>query len=91
MMIIAVVGSGGKTTLIKQLAQQYLHQGKKVFVTTSTHMYIELDTLLSDDANEIIAKLDKEHYVMAGIQSGEKITSLSKETFDAVAKQPDIT
>lgn len=91
MMIIAVVGSGGKTTLIKQLAQQYLHQGKKVFVTTSTHMYIELDTLLSDDANEIIAKLDKEHYVMAGIQSGEKITSLSKETFDAVAKQADIT
>ena len=39
-MIIAVVGSGGKTTLIKKLAEQYRAQGKKVFVTTTTHMFI---------------------------------------------------
>ena len=36
-MIIAVVGSGGKTTLIKKLAAQHRSEGKTVFVTTTTH------------------------------------------------------
>ena len=45
-MIIAVVGSGGKTTLLKKLAEQYRSQVKTVFVTTTTHMLIEEDTLL---------------------------------------------
>ena len=47
-MIQAVVGSGGKTTLIHRLAR-IPRQGKKVFVTTTTHMRIEADTLLTDD------------------------------------------
>ena len=46
-MIIAVVGSGGKTTLIKKLASQYRAEGKTVLVTTSTHMFIEEGTLLT--------------------------------------------
>ena len=40
-MIKAIVGSGGKTTFIKQQAKDYYNQGLKVFVTTSTHMMIE--------------------------------------------------
>ena len=36
-MIIAVVGSGGKTTLIKNMAAQYRAQGKTVLITPSTH------------------------------------------------------
>lgn len=40
-MIQAVVGSGGKTTLIHRLAEEYRAQGKKVFVTTTTHMRAE--------------------------------------------------
>ena len=38
-MIIAVIGSGGKTSLIRALAAQYRSQGKTVFVTTTTHMF----------------------------------------------------
>ena len=53
-MILCVVGSGGKTTLIKTLAKQYREEKKTVFVTTSTHMFIEEDTLLTDDAELII-------------------------------------
>ena len=70
-MIIAVVGSGGKTTLIKKLAEKYRAQGKKVFVTTTTHMFIEEDTLLTDDANTIIGVLREKGYVMAGIPERE--------------------
>ena len=58
-MIVAVVGSGGKTTLIKNLAQTYRAEGKTVLVTTTTHMFIEEDTLLTDDAEVIIRALEE--------------------------------
>ena len=89
-MIIAVVGSGGKTTLMKKLASQYLSEGKTVFVTTTTHMFIEADTLLTDDADTIIHRLKESGYAMAGIAEGEKIKSLSKRTYEAVCSFADV-
>lgn len=89
-MIIAVVGSGGKTTLIHQLAQQYRNQGKTVLVTTTTHMLREADTLLTDDAALILEALEKNGYVMAGNAEGEKIKGLSQETFRAVCHRADV-
>ena len=62
-MIIAVVGSGGKTTLIKKLAAQYRSAGKTVFVTTTTHMFAEDTTLLTDDADVVIHSLQKNYGV----------------------------
>ena len=89
-MIIAVVGSGGKTTLIKKLAAQYRSEGKSVLVTTTTHMFIEEDTLLTDDAVTIMQALNETGYVMAGIPDGQKFKALSKETFDAVRAIADV-
>ena len=89
-MIIAVVGSGGKTTLIKKLAARYRSEGKTVLITTTTHMFIEEDTILSDDAGAIIQALKDTGYAMAGLPEGEKIKSLSKETFDAVCACADV-
>lgn len=89
-MIIAVVGSGGKTTRIRKLAAQYRNQGKKVLITTSTHMFIEEGTLLTDDADTIISALKQKGKVMAGIPDGKKIKALSKETFDAVCLHADV-
>ena len=63
-MIIAVVGAGGKTTLIHKLAVQYRAEGKSVFVTTTTHMFIEENTLLTDDADTIIGELRENGYAM---------------------------
>ena len=89
-MIIAVVGSGGKTTLIKDLASRYRREGKTVLVTTTTHMFIEEDTLLTDDAQTIIRTLKEKGCAMAGIPDGRKITGLSGETFDAVCGYADV-
>lgn len=89
-MVIAVAGSGGKTTLIKQLAAQYRCQGKSVFVTTTTHMFIEADTLLTDDPVPIIRQLARSGYAMAGIPTGEKIRPLSPGTYEAVCRHADI-
>ncbi len=65
-MIQAVVGAGGKTSLVKRYAREYLAQGKTVLVTTSTHMLAEADALLTDDAETIIRALETRGYVMAG-------------------------
>ncbi len=89
-MIKAIVGSGGKTTLLKQMAEGYRSAGKKVFVTTTTHMFIEDDTLLTDDPEDIICVLNRDGYVMAGIKEGEKIKSLSEETYFAVCACADV-
>ena len=71
-MIIAVVGSGGKTTLIKKLAAKYRSAGKTVLVTTTTHMFIEADTLLTDDADTILHTLTETGYAMAGVPQDRK-------------------
>lgn len=89
-MITAVVGSGGKTSLIKEMASKFISEGKTVFVTTTTHMYMENDTLCTDDANRIIDQLNDTGFAMAGIGEGQKISSLSKETYEAVCKHADV-
>ena len=89
-MIIAVVGSGGKTTLIKNLAARYRSEGKTVLVTTTTHMFIEEDTLLTDDADTITGVLRETGYAMAGVPEGQKIKALSKETFDKLCVFADV-
>lgn len=89
-MITAVVGSGGKTSLIKEMAAQFRSEGKTVFVTTTTHMFLEDHTLCTDDADRIIAQLNETGFVMAGLAEGAKITGLSKETYDAVCSAADV-
>ena len=89
-MIISVVGSGGKTTLIKKLAELYRSQEKTVFVTTTTHMLIEEDTLLTDDADTIIRVLKEKGYATAGMPDGIKFKALSEETYAAVCAYADV-
>lgn len=89
-MITAIVGSGGKTTVLKTLAEKYRAQGKTVFVTTTTHMFIEDDTLLTDDAEVIIQALHETGYVMAGLADGIKFKALSKETYAKVCACADV-
>jgi len=89
-MIQAFVGAGGKTSLIRKYVNEYRAEGKKVFVTTTTHMFIEEDTLLTDDAEESIRALEETGYAMAGIPEGKKITSLSERTYREVCKYADV-
>ena len=65
-MIIAVIGSGGKTSLIHKAAREYLKLGKTVLVTTTTHMYRETDTLINPKKEEVQHVLREKGYCMAG-------------------------
>ena len=41
--VIAVCGSGGKTTLCKEIAARYANENKKVCITTTTNMWFDRD------------------------------------------------
>ena len=41
--VIAVCGSGGKTTLCKEMAAKYANENKKVCITTTTNMWFDSD------------------------------------------------
>lgn len=59
-MIISIIGSGGKTTRMKELLHQYKEEGKTVLMTTSTHMRIEEDTLVNPTYEEIQEEIKKQ-------------------------------
>ena len=93
-MVTAVVGAGGKTTLIHALAARYRAQGRSVFVTTSTHMYAEADTLTTGDADLLLTQLRKKGYVMAGLPelaAVGKIRALPPQVYAAVCACADET
>lgn len=90
-MITSVVGSGGKTTLIHQLAEAYKKEQKKVLITTTTHMAVEADTLVTDDPALILEALAKNGYAFVGAACEDKgkICALSRETFLQVITAAD--
>ena len=87
-LVIAVVGSGGKTTKIHQLTEQYRKEGNKVFVTTTTHMYREEGCILSGNVEEIIQRLNDCGYCMAGMPAEhEKMKVLPPDVYEEICNQ----
>lgn len=90
-MITCVIGSGGKTTLIHQLADSYRAEGKRVLITTTTHMYKEDNTLVTDNPEEIIHCLTQNSYAFVGnlCEEPKKIGALSADTLQKVLPYAD--
>lgn len=78
---IAVVGSGGKTSLIWRLTEELVQAGKKVAVTTTTHMAIEKERPFALDGEGAEALILKYGYVLAASLDRQKgkLSSLSCE------------
>lgn len=89
-MVTAVVGAGGKTTLIRELSALYRAQGKRVLVTASTHMFREPSTLVDAQAAQIVAALQTEGFAMAGSAAPEgKIGPLPPDLYAAACAAAD--
>ena len=87
--IIAVIGAGGKTTLIHRLAEEYRRKGASVLVSTTTHMLVEPDTDLSCDSFAIMEKIKKTGYCMAGavcLDNSAKMQSLPEQMLHDLMK-----
>lgn len=81
--VIAVVGGGGKTSLIYRLSQELLSLEKKVIITTTTHMLYEPERPFArgGDEEEVKRLLDKYGYTAAAELDEEqgKISALPEE------------
>lgn len=98
---IALVGSGGKTTLLYMLARELAAAKYRVVVTTSTHIYLPQihqvpQTLLFDDASSAdiittVSEAIQQHGLIAiGTRSaGGKMTSLSLDLLDRLTDLAD--
>ena len=89
-MIYAIIGAGGKTGLLKEMAARFREEGKSVFATTTTHMFIEEDTLLTDDPAVITDALRKNGYVFAGVPEEPKIKALPAAVYTEVCAAADV-
>lgn len=64
--IISLVGAGGKTTTMYQLADELAEMGCRVLVTTSTHIGMVEDAALVEHASEIQQELWQNPILTAG-------------------------
>lgn len=86
--VIAVVGGGGKTSLIHRLTEELLQRNTKVIITTTTHMAYEPSHPFASDGNgnKIQELLDRYGYVYAAHydEEKEKIASLPREVLESI-------
>lgn len=90
--IIAVVGSGGKTSLIWRLTEELVQAGKKVAVTTTTHMAMEKERPFALDGEGAEALIFKHGYVLVAsidIQK-KKLSSLPYEKLKKLSELCDV-
>ena len=87
---LAVIGSGGKTTAIFRLAEEFAAKELKVIVTTTTRMFREPGSLATtvEEAKEL---LEQQSIVIVGRSAEEgKIAGLEEEQAKELAKLADI-
>lgn len=93
-MIAAFTGGGGKTSLIYYLAEKFAGEGKKVIVTTTTHMAWEPERPFADaeDAAGIRRLLDQYGYVTAAYhKAGQpKISGPDREILEKLSGFCDV-
>ena len=92
--VIAVVGGGGKTSLIYRLTDELIDKGKRVIITTTTHMAgeSELPFARGGDAVRVKELLDKERYVIAAEYEEDtgKYASLTDEKLEELRELCDV-
>ena len=87
--VISVVGAGEKTTVLHRLAEEYTRAGRKVIVTTTTHIVNEGKGyfLLDPSVEKIGEYLEKFRQVWAGTPApGGKIKGLAVPVFKEILK-----
>ncbi|MBP8639386.1 MAG: putative selenium-dependent hydroxylase accessory protein YqeC [Oscillospiraceae bacterium] len=89
---IAVVGSGGKTSIIMQLAEEQKALGKKVLVLTTTHMYVPSKYgVVSGIYSDVEKALQTDDIAVVGDKTNDgKITWLGDELYKEILPLADI-
>lgn len=91
---IALVGGGGKTTLLYTLAREAWAAGRRVVITTTTHICPHPSLPTIEGTAELAAALAVHGAVILGRRAGDKLAglgdvSLCKELADVVLVEAD--
>ena len=92
--VLSIVGGGGKTSLIFRMMEELTASGKKVLITTTTHMAYEPARPFAEDGDIISIKqdLEKYGYTIAAALDREKykIGALSEEKLKEIKDLADV-
>ena len=71
--IWSVIGGGGKTTLLRSLADELVAEGKTVILATTTHFlpFSGIDTVVSDDEFEVARQVKAQRVICVGTPAHE--------------------
>ena len=89
-MVISLVGGGGKTTTMFYLGRYFAKKGKKVAITTTTHIVKPDVYILIDSAKELEKVEFRDEPVVIGKDAGEKLSSLDIIEVQCLNKYADI-
>lgn len=87
--VISIVGSGGKTTLLYGLAREFARLGKRVAVTTTTHIFRPSDSDLPVFTNGM-PPLSPGCIAVVGTPAGEKLACPPTPLLDQLARSADV-
>lgn len=89
--IISIIGAGGKTTLMYQLAEAYAEKKQKVLVTTTTHIYRPNNNSFVENLEQLYNKWDQNTYAVVGTETkGNKLKALRKSTLEGYMKESEV-
>lgn len=73
----SVIGGGGKTTLLRSLADELVAEGKTVILATTTHFlpFSGIDTVVSADEFEVARQLKAQQVICVGTPAHEALNA----------------
>lgn len=66
---VAIVGAGGKTTVMYELAAYLSRKGKKVLVSTTTHIYKPPQAVFAENKKQLLSLWQQGSYAVCGRQA----------------------
>ena len=89
--IVSLVGAGGKTTVMYQLAEHFANLGKKVLVTTTTHIFQPACNFAQALAEVEVLWKAGSYAVVGNIEAGTgKLTQLQTDVFEKYSDLADL-
>ncbi len=98
--VITVVGAGGKTTYLRNTAQRFLRAGKRVAVTTTTHIWPPHGNAFSrgkygkdldgSSCADMWSGMGEEPDYYGHLEPTGKLSTLSDELFERICEEYDV-